>query len=177
MTDKKTKAHAPIWQKSSTGTLPNQEIMQFLAGQDVILDRELLLFDVQASKAHINALATIDILKQDEVLKLNSCLDELSDDFKNGDFILDARFEDCHSAIEWYLTDKLGSLGGYSDFRLLPGDQVFRQSGANRGTEARSHCGGDQEAWQPRMGWRVLCRGWAGGEQVAHSRAEVRLRV
>ena len=125
MTNKKTKAHAPIWQKSSTGTLPNQEIMQFLAGQDVILDRELLLFDVQASKAHINALATIDILKQDEVLKLNSCLDELSDDFKNGDFILDARFEDCHSAIEWYLTDKLGSLGGKVHTGRSRNDQVM----------------------------------------------------
>lgn len=99
--------------------------MQFLAGQDVILDRELLLFDVQASKAHINALATIDILKQDEVLKLNSCLDELSDDFKNGDFILDARFEDCHSAIEWYLTDKLGSLGGKVHTGRSRNDQVM----------------------------------------------------
>ena len=125
MTDKKTEAHAPIWQKSSTGNLPNQEIMQFLAGQDVILDRELLLFDIQASKAHIKSLCAIDILSSDEEVKLIACLDDLSMDFKNGSFVLDSRFEDCHSAIEWYLTDKLGSLGGKVHTGRSRNDQVM----------------------------------------------------
>jgi len=118
-------AQAPIWQKASTGTLPSQEIMQFLAGHDIILDRDLLLFDIQASKAHIKALNSIDIISNDELVQLNSCLDQLCDEFKNGSFILDARFEDCHSAIEWYLTDKLGALGGKVHTGRSRNDQVM----------------------------------------------------
>ena len=125
MSDNNSNSTSPIWQKNSTGQLPSDEIMQFLAGQDVILDRELLLFDVQATKAHIKALLTIEILNVEELQQLNSCLDELADEFKQGSFILDSRFEDCHSAIEWYLTDKLGSLGGKVHTGRSRNDQVM----------------------------------------------------
>ena len=125
MSEKTSNTQAPIWQKSSTGTLPSAEIMQFLAGQDIILDRELLLFDVQATKAHIKALATIDILTNSELEKLLTCLDDLAEEFTQGSFILDSRFEDCHSAIEWYLTDKLGSIGGKVHTGRSRNDQVM----------------------------------------------------
>ena len=125
MSEKITNKQAPIWQKSSTGALPSAEIMQFLAGQDIILDRELLLFDIQATKAHIKALATIDILSNAELEKLISCLDELAEEFTQGSFVLDSRFEDCHSAIEWYLTDKLGSIGGKVHTGRSRNDQVM----------------------------------------------------
>ncbi len=116
---------SPIWQKVSTGKLPSEEIMQFLAGQDVILDRELLIFDIQATKAHIKALVTIDILNSEELDQLENCLDELAGEFEQGTFVLDARFEDCHSAIEWYLTEKLGSLGGKVHTGRSRNDQIM----------------------------------------------------
>ena len=127
MNNKKTTImpNAPLWKKSSTGDLPSQEIMQFLAGQDVILDRELFLFDVQATQAHIQALSTIGVLAQDELQQLDQCLNQLAQEFSNGGFILDDRFEDCHSAIEWYLTEELGSLGGKVHTGRSRNDQVM----------------------------------------------------
>lgn len=125
MSENNTNNTSPIWQKNSTGNLPSAEIMQFLAGHDIILDRELLVFDIQATKAHIEALANIDILNTDELKKLNQCLDELAEEFEHGTFVLDSRFEDCHSAIEWYLTDKLGSLGGKVHTGRSRNDQVM----------------------------------------------------
>jgi len=125
MSENNPNTQVPIWQKSSTGKLPSQEIMQFLAGHDIVLDRELLLFDIQATKAHIKALCTIDILTQEELHKLNECLNQLSVEFEQNTFVLDNRFEDCHSAIEWYLTDKLGSLGGKVHTGRSRNDQVM----------------------------------------------------
>lgn len=99
--------------------------MHFLAGQDVILDRELFLFDVQATQAHIQALCSIDVLTALELQQLTQCLNALAQEYKKGTFILDDRFEDCHSAIEWYLTEELGSLGGKVHTGRSRNDQVM----------------------------------------------------
>ena len=39
-----------LWQKP--GVKVDARIQRFLAGEDVILDREFFLFDIQASQAH-----------------------------------------------------------------------------------------------------------------------------
>ncbi|MFT5162340.1 MAG: argininosuccinate lyase [Alteromonadaceae bacterium] len=101
---------APIWQKSAKSTI-DDTIMDFMAGDDVILDQQLIKYDIQASKAHVKGLQSIKILGQNEAQQLISQLDELQLAINNGTFVLDNRFEDCHSAIEFYLVDKLGELG------------------------------------------------------------------
>ena len=127
MDNKKTTVlpNAPLWKKSTTSALPKQDIMHFLAGQDVILDRELFIFDVQATQAHIKALHSIQILSDIELQQLIQSLDKLALEFMSGTFILDDRFEDCHSAIEWYLTDALGPLGGKVHAGRSRNDQVM----------------------------------------------------
>jgi argininosuccinate lyase len=45
----------PLWQKSDIKIDPR--IMRFLAGDDVLLDREFFLHDITASKAHVEGLA------------------------------------------------------------------------------------------------------------------------
>ena len=40
-----------LWQKA--GVQSDQRIMRFLAGDDVLLDREFFLHDIEASKAHV----------------------------------------------------------------------------------------------------------------------------
>ena len=98
-----------LWQKP--GVEVNAAIQDFLAGEDVILDREFFLFDVQASRAHAEGLQRIGILSGDELSGLQRELDALADDFRSGSFVLDARYEDCHSAIEARLTERLGDAG------------------------------------------------------------------
>ncbi|MGA0587535.1 argininosuccinate lyase [Dyella sp. KRB-257] len=99
----------PLWQKS--GIQIDQRIMQFLAGDDVILDREFFLHDITASKAHVEGLANIGVVSVDEAAALKRELDVLAEDFRCGAFVLDERYEDGHSAIEARLTERLGDAG------------------------------------------------------------------
>jgi argininosuccinate lyase len=98
-----------LWQKAGVET--NAKIMKFLAGDDVLLDREFFLHDITASKAHVEGLANIGVVSTQEAQHLKRELDALAEDFRAGRFILDERFEDGHSAIEARLTERLGDAG------------------------------------------------------------------
>lgn len=98
-----------LWQKP--GVQVDARIQQFLAGEDVILDREFFLFDVQASRAHAQGLKRIGILDADELVGLERELDVLAEDFRSGRFVLDEQYEDGHSAIEARLVERLGDAG------------------------------------------------------------------
>jgi argininosuccinate lyase len=99
----------PLWQKADIKI--DARIMKFLAGDDVVLDREFFLHDITASKAHVEGLANIGVVTADEASALKRELDVLADDFRAGGFVLDDRYEDCHSAIEARLTERLGDAG------------------------------------------------------------------
>jgi argininosuccinate lyase len=98
-----------LWQKP--GVTVDVQIQAFLAGDDVILDREFFLHDIAASRAHAQGLQRIGILDASELAALEHELGTLADDFRNGAFVLDARYEDGHSAIEARLTERLGDTG------------------------------------------------------------------
>ncbi|MDR7136181.1 argininosuccinate lyase [Lysobacter niastensis] len=98
-----------LWQKP--GVQVDARIQQFLAGEDVILDREFFLFDVQASRAHAQGLQRIGILDAEELAGLERELDVLAEDFRSGRFVLDEQYEDGHSAIEARLVERLGDAG------------------------------------------------------------------
>jgi argininosuccinate lyase len=99
----------PLWQKKHTRI--NERIMRFMAGNDVVLDREFFLHDITASKAHVEGLANIGVVSAGEAAALKRELDALTDDFTSGAFVLDERYEDGHSAIEARLTERLGDAG------------------------------------------------------------------
>jgi len=99
----------PLWQKSSTSI--NQTMMDFMAGEDIILDQQLIGYDITASKAHVIGLLSIELLTQQEADQLIEQLSALTLAIENAEFVLDNRFEDCHSAIEYWLVEKLGDLG------------------------------------------------------------------
>ena len=98
-----------LWQKP--GVAVDAKIQTFLAGDDVILDREFFLYDIQASTAHAEGLQHIGILSAEELEGLKRELAVLADDFRSGAFVLDEQYEDCHSAIEARLTERLGDAG------------------------------------------------------------------
>ncbi|MBS0228506.1 MAG: argininosuccinate lyase [Proteobacteria bacterium] len=98
-----------LWQKP--GIAVDAQIQAFLAGDDVILDREFFLHDIAASAAHAEGLQHVGILTSDELAGLKRELNLLADDFRSGGFVLDGRFEDGHSAIESRLTERLGEAG------------------------------------------------------------------
>jgi argininosuccinate lyase len=112
-----------LWQAAG-GAAASADIMDFLAGEDVVLDRELFPFDIQATAAHVRGLARIGILDAAECDRLVRLLDELRGDFEAGRFVLDERFEDGHSAIEIFLTERAGDSGARVHTGRSRNDQV-----------------------------------------------------
>ncbi len=98
-----------LWQKP--GVKVDARIQRFLAGADVILDREFFAFDIEASRAHAEGLQQIGILVGEELDSLKRELATLADDFHSGRFVLDEQYEDGHSAIEARLIERLGDTG------------------------------------------------------------------
>ena len=113
-----------IWKKDGKGESADPAIMAFLAGEDVELDRQLLLFDIQASAAHVKGLQQIDILSPVEAGKLLDGLESIAKDIQEGSRELDSRYEDGHSAIESWLTEMLGDIGGKIHTGRSRNDQV-----------------------------------------------------
>jgi len=98
-----------LWQKP--GVAVDARIQRFLAGDDVVLDREFFLHDIAASRAHAEGLHRIGILSAQELDGLVRELGMLAEDFLAGRFVLDENYEDGHSAIEARLTERLGDTG------------------------------------------------------------------
>lgn len=112
-----------IW--NSSGIKVSDEISSFLAGEDVELDNFIFVYDVDATIAHIKGLQSIGILNKVELNKLNKSLKELRKKFLEGSFKLTKKYEDCHSAIEFYLTKELGDLGKKVHTGRSRNDQVL----------------------------------------------------
>ena len=115
---------APIWQKNKTAVIDDM-IMDFMAGEDIILDRELIQYDIQASIAHVENLASIELMPSKEGEAIIAKLNDLSQLIADGDFVLDSRFEDGHSAIEAYLVEQLGEVGKKVHTGRSRNDQVL----------------------------------------------------
>ena len=113
-----------IWKKEGKGESSDPAIMTFLAGEDVELDKELLLFDIEASAAHVKGLRQIEILSEAESAKLLAGLQSIANDILEGKRELDSRFEDGHSAIESWLTEMHGDIGGKIHTGRSRNDQV-----------------------------------------------------
>jgi argininosuccinate lyase len=94
-----------LWDK---GYEPNKEIEKFTVGNDYILDKGLIKWDCLGSIAHASMLKKIKIINEKEFNKLKSTLKEI---IKNKKFQIKQEDEDVHTAVEGYLTKKLGDLG------------------------------------------------------------------
>ena len=112
-----------IW--NTSGVKVSDEISSFLAGEDIELDNSIFVYDIDATIAHIKGLQSISILKKNEFNRLNKSLKELRKKFLEGSFKLTKKYEDCHSAIEFYLTKELGDLGKKVHTGRSRNDQVL----------------------------------------------------
>lgn len=111
-----------LWDK---GKNVNSQVINFTVGDDYILDQKLVKYDCIASIAHAKMLWKIDILQKDEVSKLVQTLNDIIELNKQGKFKIKKDQEDCHTAIENYLTEKLGDLGKKIHTARSRNDQVL----------------------------------------------------
>jgi len=112
-----------LWAKP--GVDVDADIQRFLAGDDVVLDREFIRYDLRASAAHAEGLQRIGVLSTDELTAILRELATLDVDLVAGHFVLDERFEDMHSAIETRLIDRLGDAGKKIHTGRSRNDQVL----------------------------------------------------
>jgi len=122
--ENKMKSNNYLWSGDDKQSI-DAELMDFMAGADIELDKHLFVYDIIASQAHIGGLKTIGILTEEEYQKLYDCMGELQELFQQGKFILDNSYEDGHSAIEFYITEKLGDLGKKAHTGRSRNDQVL----------------------------------------------------
>ena len=111
-----------IWEK---GFSVNDKIEQFTVGQDRELDLYLAPFDMRASQAQAKMLASIGLISKKEETQLLQGLDELLAQVENGTFVIEPEFEDVHSKIESYLTEKFGDAGKKIHTARSRNDQVL----------------------------------------------------
>ena len=112
-----------LW--SSDDKAMDDAVMNYMAGDDVRLDQSLLLYDIQGTWAHLVGLAEIGIITNKELSQFEVALKTMKTAYMEGTFELDQRFEDGHSAIEFYLTELLGELGKKAHTGRSRNDQVL----------------------------------------------------
>lgn len=99
---------ARLWQKD----YGLDGLMQrFTVRNDYVLDQQLVMSDVFGSTAHAMGLGRIGMLSSEEVSTLRQGLCEIAALSEEGRFQIREEDEDCHTAIEGYLTAKYGDIG------------------------------------------------------------------
>ncbi len=111
-----------LWQKNQA---PHEKIDHFTTGKDRIYDLYFAAYDCQASIAHAQMLGQIGILTIEEADQLVAVLEVLKSDAEKGDFIIENKFEDVHSKIEYVLTEQLGDLGKKIHTARSRNDQIL----------------------------------------------------
>jgi argininosuccinate lyase len=111
-----------IWDK---GIAVDKKIEQFTVGKDRELDLYLAQFDVQASQAQATMLTQAGLISTEENQQLQQGLGELAEQIASGSFRIEAEFEDVHSKIEYYLTEKFGDAGKKIHTARSRNDQVL----------------------------------------------------
>ncbi len=99
---------AKLWQKTYTLDTLMEE---FSVGSDYLIDQELVIADALASIAHARTLARLALLDSDELALLEAGLAEVIRLRQDGTFEIRLEDEDCHTAIEEYLTRTKGEVG------------------------------------------------------------------
>ena len=83
----------------------------FTVRNDYIYDEELVVSDAIGSTAHAKGLNKIGILSDEECRKLLAGLDRIVQLRQSDSFPITVSDEDCHTAIEGFLTNELGDTG------------------------------------------------------------------
>jgi len=104
---------------------PDPWLQSFLAGDDHVLDLQLVPYDCRASLAHARMLERIGVLTVAELQSLEEGLAEIEELAAQGRFPITAADEDCHTAIENHLTKHCGEAGRKIHTGRSRNDQVL----------------------------------------------------
>jgi len=103
----------------------NKDIESFTVGDDYLLDRRLVKHDCAASLAHAGALRRAGLLTAGELKNITSGLRAITALDARGKFVVRREDEDCHTAIENWLTARYGEAGKKVHTGRSRNDQVL----------------------------------------------------
>ena len=92
--------------------------------QSINFDKRLWDVDIRGSKAYSKALHRAGILTKEELNAIQKGLDQVSNEWRNGDFVIKGGDEDIHTANERRLSELIGSPAGKLHTGRSRNDQV-----------------------------------------------------
>ena len=111
-----------LWQNT---TNLNKLVEQYTAGNDVLLDQNLVSFDVYGSLAHARMLAKQELIEKTDLENIEEGLIEILELYKKGQYTLQLGDEDVHTRIENDLTKKYPESGAKLHTGRSRNDQVL----------------------------------------------------
>ncbi|MGC4115578.1 MAG: argininosuccinate lyase [Myxococcales bacterium] len=111
-----------LWDK---GEGLDAQVLRYTAGEDHLLDERLVRYDVQASAAHAAMLHAAGFLGARELEALTRALDDLGQAHARGEWHVRLEDEDCHTALENRLVDRVGETGARIHLGRSRNDQVL----------------------------------------------------
>lgn len=111
-----------LWKRSGSVSKITQD---YCVGADPLHDLKLAQWDCYGSLAQAKMLHSIGVLSKEEHLSLKNALVELIEKIRAGNFQINLEQEDCHTAIEEFLTEKCGEAGKRIHTGRSRNDQVL----------------------------------------------------
>ncbi len=103
----------------------DEQVLRYTAGEDHLLDEQLLAYDVRASAAHARMLAAAGFLGAEELAKLEQALAQIGASHARGEWHVSLEEEDCHTALENRLVALAGEPGRAIHLGRSRNDQVL----------------------------------------------------
>jgi argininosuccinate lyase len=111
-----------LWDK---GKPLDERVLAYTAGDDYLLDDRLVEYDVRASIAHAEMLGERGLLSAADLTAIRDGLAGVADDHAQGKWRITLDQEDCQTAIENLLTERIGATGGRLHAGRSRNDQVL----------------------------------------------------
>ena len=111
-----------LWDK---GMPLDQRVLAYTAGDDYLLDERLVEYDVRASIAHAEMLGEQGLLGAADLTAIRDALAAIGAEHARGEWRITLEQEDCQTAIENRLTERIGATGGRLHAGRSRNDQVL----------------------------------------------------
>ena len=112
-----------LWQATSIKLHPLVD--EFTSADQIILDQELVKYDIAGSMAHAQMLESIGLLTQTELKAILAGLKQILKNYHSGSFKIGADEEDVHTAVENKLVELVGDPGKKLHTGRSRNDQVL----------------------------------------------------
>jgi argininosuccinate lyase len=128
-----------LWDK---GVPLDERVLAYTAGEDYLLDNRLVPYDIAASSAHADMLAQQGLLSPADHRAIRGALAAIGEEHTQGRWRITLDEEDCQTAIENRLTERIGAAGGRLHAGRSRNDQVLAALRLYLLDAARSLCEG-----------------------------------